>query len=245
MPVLRAEPDRSSRHFKPIDRHEQRSVAQQELRTIPIDATAGPSGDVPADAARSPHATKTHVAKSIAVHSLPDASVAADQALDSLHAPPSSAAANPTSGNAGPGVKAEATGDGIPAVTTHVEQPGPARKNRESRVSYRPLEIDAHLSATRDEPPGNSRPKALTADAVKPAEKSPLPAVASRQADRPAASRTRRVPDDTPPAVQVSIGRIEIREQRPASTAPARRVQPPRLDLKEYLNRRLRGVRHE
>jgi hypothetical protein len=248
MPVLRAGRDRPPPDFKGVDWHGQRPVAQQELQTIPIDAIARRSGDASADAARSPHAKKAPAAKSIAVNSPPGASTAADQARNGLRAQPG--LANRTTDNAGPRLKAEATGDGTVAVEPYVEQPGPARKNRASHVWYRPLEIDADLSATRDESSGSSRPEALTVDAVKLAEKSPLPAVTSRHAhlqtlDRPAASRTRGVPDDAPPAVQVSIGRIEIREQRPAPTVPARRVQPPRLDLKEYLNRRLRGGRHE
>jgi hypothetical protein len=45
--------------------------------------------------------------------------------------------------------------------------------------------------------------------------------------------------------VQVSIGRIEIREQRPAQPAPARHPPSPRLGLREYLDRRLRGGRDE
>lgn len=50
--------------------------------------------------------------------------------------------------------------------------------------------------------------------------------------------------DDTS-AVHISIGRIEIREQRPSlSPAPARPVTPPRLDLKDYLTRRMRGDSH-
>jgi hypothetical protein len=247
-PVLRAERDRPPRlNFNGVDRRDQRSVAQQELRTIPIDATAGRSGNVSANAARSLHATKTHAAKSIAGNSLAGASIAADQARDGLHAQPGSAIL--IAGNVGPGVKAEATREDILAVETYVEQPGPARKNRESLIRYRPLEIDAYLSATRDESSGKNRPSARTVDTVKRAEKSAR-AAATRQThlqtvDRPAASRARSVPDDAPPPVQVSIGKIEIREQRQAPPAPARRAQPPRLDLKEYLNRRLRGVRHE
>ncbi|MBR1214642.1 hypothetical protein [Bradyrhizobium sp. JYMT SZCCT0180] len=46
---------------------------------------------------------------------------------------------------------------------------------------------------------------------------------------------------DAHPSVQVNVGRIEIREQRLAPPAAVRRAQSPRMDLKEYLNRRLRG----
>lgn len=47
------------------------------------------------------------------------------------------------------------------------------------------------------------------------------------------------------PTVQVSIGRIEIREQRPPQPAPARPAPSPRLGLREYLDRRLREGRDE
>jgi hypothetical protein len=45
--------------------------------------------------------------------------------------------------------------------------------------------------------------------------------------------------------VQVTIGRIEIREQRPTSPSPAKRASQARLSLREYLSCRMRGPGHD
>jgi hypothetical protein len=326
-PAVHAERDSLQRlDFKNVDQDSRRSVTKRDLRTIPVDAAARRPGDAPAGAARPPHATETHLAKSIAVDSPRDASIATHRSDGDLHAQLESAVANSLPSNVGPDTKSETATGATPNIDADAGKPGPTTKSREGSASHRPLEIGAHLSAIRDESSGSRRPNALAAAAAKPGEKPPSAAAqvetgahlsaihdepsgsrhpnalalaaakpgekppsaaaqveigahfsairdepsgsrrpnalavtaaqpgeksssAAAQArethlqtvERPAAGRTRGNPDDTPAAVQVSIGRIEIREQRPAAVAPARRAQPPRMDLKEYLNRRFRG----
>lgn len=72
-------------------------------------------------------------------------------------------------------------------------------------------------------------------------------AVTPREGARRAAARDTgsEPPQGGGSAVHVSIGRIEIRGQgQPPSPALPRRPAPPRLDLKDYLTRRMRGDSH-
>jgi hypothetical protein len=228
--------------FTNADKDGRPSVMERDLPTISADAIARRSGDAPADAAQPSHAKQTHVAESIAGDSPRDASVAAHRSngADQLD----SAVVSSTGGHAGRGAKSDAAVGAAPTIRADAGKPSPASKSEDGRVWHRPPEIASRFSAMRDERSGSRRPNVLPVAAADPEASFPLAAAHAREThlqtvEQPA-GRTRANPDDTPAAVQVSIGRIEIREQRPAPAAPARRAQPPRMDLKEYLNRRFR-----
>ncbi|QIO61600.1 hypothetical protein [Rhizobium leguminosarum] len=104
-------------------------------------------------------------------------------------------------------------------------------------------QLAAAITASRAERGTNQRPAQRAGISLAPLPPAREPSLQSGQ--DPAGAAKSSASRNEPTSVQVSIGRIEIREQRPPPPTATRRPPSPRLGLREYLDRRLRGARDE
>jgi hypothetical protein len=114
----------------------------------------------------------------------------------------------------------------------------PVQPERVERETTPPLRIVEQISAKETVPAGSlQRPPSLTPVSARKGEKETQPA--PRQ--KPKAEAIDLAPN-SPPSIQITIGRLEIRASAPPPAAAARpRPASPRLSLEDYLGARSGG----
>ncbi|MBN8992443.1 MAG: hypothetical protein J0H42_29750 [Rhizobiales bacterium] len=234
------EPELSAPH---IDRSPRSGVAGIDQIAPPskmarnLHVPRGITPAAPADAERRRDTTEPQATRNVAENSMRGASLDRDRVIShpmqsAIDLVGASKAAHSTA-------RTKRASDVAPPIETSAEKPDQARGIPEERALRRPVESTGEVSATRGYPDRDPDLRAITVAVAKRRDDSSLPVVAARSAVRGEGENSDRTLD-VPPAVQVSIGRIDIREQRPVQQASARRAKPPRMDLKEYLDRRFR-----
>jgi len=131
------------------------------------------------------------------------------------------------------------------AFDEEVREEAPAVERRvagESKGSAGVLEVEV-IPRTAKPPQSDSDSEPLSRGVLQPpkpaasAEARPFTEVRPATA-QPSAPREERAQTQTPPTIEVTIGRIEVRAVTPPAPPPRQRREPPRMSLDDYLRAR-------